>query len=113
MDRLYCKYTCDLVDNTDEAFELDDFYYGQRDLTINEKIEKIIGENQLLVSDIVKENFETITDVKWSKAFILDHKTVQWSTYVDHVKKQIENGDFNVLSEEAYIVDSIYRAMFR
>lgn len=113
MNRLYCQYACDLVEMVDEASEFDYFYYGQRDLSINEKIEKLVGKKQIWVCDRIKQNFEAITDVKWSEAFVLDHKTVQWSTYVLHVKKQIENGDFNALSENAYIVDSIYRAMFR
>ena len=113
MDRLYSEYACDSVDNTDEAFELDDFYYGQRDLSISEKIEKLVGKNEIWICDRIKQNFESITDVKWSKAFVLDHKKVQWSTYVLYVKKQIENGDFDPLSENAYIVDSIYRAIFR
>ena len=110
MDRLYCEYACDLIEY---EHEFGDVYYRERNLTIDEKIEKIIGKNQLLVTDFVKENFESITDVKWSKAFVLDNKTVQWYTYVQHVKDQIKKGDFDLLSEKAYIVDSIYRAMFR
>ena len=110
MDRLYCKYACDLVEY---EHEFGDVHYTEKDLTIDEKIQKIIGKNQLLVTDSVKENFESITDVKWCRAFVLDNKTVQWYTYVGHVKDQITRGEFDPLSEQSYIVDSIYRAMRR